>query len=159
MRIAETLLFGTSPEALTTTAPLSHLFSRCVWPRTLLGCRQPLAPPLSRSNVSWLVDAAQYCIAGEGWPPPPLHLTKITLLHVLLCISTTGTIIGVHFHVCHAARLSLLCTTRVALHTHYCSPSRDCSQLDWIRDAFLRSSVRQMSNTNKTDQNKWQKLG
>lgn len=86
-RNAESLLFGASPEALTTTASLAHLFSRCVWPRTLLGCCQGGAPPLSVSTARWLADAAQHCIAGEGWPPPPLHLTKITLLHVLpLCI-------------------------------------------------------------------------
>lgn len=75
----QTVLFGTSPEALTTTASLSRLFSRCVWPRTLLGCCQPLAPPLSIATRSWLVGAAQHCIAGKGWPPPPLRLTKITL--------------------------------------------------------------------------------
>lgn len=142
-RNAESLLFGASPEGLTTTASLSHLFSRCVWPRTLLGCCQGGAPPLPISTVRWLVDAAQHCIAGEGWPPPPLHLTKITLLHVLPCISNTSTIVGVHFHLGHATRFSSFCISRAVLHTHYRCPSRVCCQLDWLGDVYLHSSVRE----------------
>lgn len=60
------------------------------------------------SAESWLADAAQHCIAGEGWPPPSLHLTKITLFLVHPRLSNTSIIIIYHLVISNSAnRFSL----------------------------------------------------
>lgn len=103
------------PEAQGTTASLAdslaHFFSLAlaVWPTTLLGCRQPLTPPLPLAAGWRLADAAQHCIAGEGQrppslppsAPPPPRQTKTTLLPPLCpssasAIPTRFTLIIVH---------------------------------------------------------------
>lgn len=121
-------------------------------------------------NSPWLLSAsgsASFHLNCEliGWCGTALHcrwgMTPTSLTSNKNNTAPCSPLYNHHkrHHFCHATHFSLLCTTRVVLHTHYRSLSRVCSQLDLVWDACLHSSVRQMPITIKTDQNKWQKLG
>lgn len=66
--------------------------SIAVWPRTLLGCCQPLAPPPTQTAATRLAAGAQHCNAGEVRHQPPHHplptkttfFSPLTALHHLL---------------------------------------------------------------------------
>lgn len=138
------LLFGTSPEALTTTASLSHLFSVAVSDRELSLAVVRLWPrplPLSWELIGWCCTAL-HCRWGMT-PTPPLHQSKITLF--LVCSNTKILIIDPFNSSSGTPTVSLY--ERVdshAAHPHH-SLSRVCSHLDRTWDAFIQYSVRQKS--------------
>lgn len=116
------------------------------------------------SAESWLADAAQHCIAGEGWPPPSLHLTKITLFLVRPRLSNTRIIIIDHFVISNSANrfsLQMRCESHAAhppsqslqslpprkLNMRCFSPVSDKYLIIKKMDQNWRKSLLQRSNT------------